>query len=121
MSAKVRDELLNNDPLIEMEQALSALTQKLSLDAEGKKNEFEHLMGETLWRLNAMSERTLEMVTLEEDEVDTFIAQNEKKWRERLEEDRRLTEQRLMNDAFLDTIVENALERLFLFKEEGAS
>lgn len=100
------------DPLVEMENELSALNGKLTLDAEAKKIEFEHLKEETLWRLNAMSERTLEMAALEEDEVDMFLAQDEKKWGARLEEAGSLMERHVMNEQFLQGFVSTAFERL---------
>lgn len=88
------------------------MRRKLALDAEAKQIEFDHFREENLWRLNAMSERTLEMAALEEDEVDAFLAQDEKKWHERVEALKRSLERELLDGPFLDGLAEELFARL---------
>jgi hypothetical protein len=64
------------DPLAATREALNALRRRLEADMETKRIEFERFKEETLWRLNAMSDRTLEIAREEGAGVDDALARD---------------------------------------------
>jgi hypothetical protein len=114
-SSKTAELLSVSDPLAETGEKLEAMRQRLAEDMEDRKIEFERLKEETLWRLNAMSDRTIEIAHLEEEDVKERLAGNREEaeselavWKERLHE-------RLCDKNFLDVLdvwVEDAFDQL---------
>ncbi len=106
------------DPLLLMEEELELLHRKLAHDAESKQIEFERFREETLWRLNSMSERTIEIARLEESEADVELIRDRAKWDERVVSWRERVRREVLNDGFLDDFVDDALTQLL---ESGPS
>lgn len=109
------------DPLVEAKGELELLRRQLVEDAESRRAEFERFKEETLWRLNAMSDRTIEIAHLRENEVATELAEDRRKseacileWETRLRV--RLCDEKLLNDA-----AEKVLKRLLPAQGGGES
>ncbi len=109
---------LPKDPLLLMEEELELMHRKLAHDAESKQIEFERFREETLWRLNSMSERTIDIARLEESQADAELIQDRAKWDERIEAWKERVRQEVLNDDFLDSLVHDALTQLL---ESGPS
>jgi hypothetical protein len=110
---------VSDDPLAETWEKLEIVRRKLADDMKGKKTEFERFKEETLWRLNALSDRTIEIARMEEKdteerlELDREEADSEfAEWKERLCE-------RVHGEKFLDALAENAFEHLLPFRKSG--
>ncbi|MDR1979736.1 MAG: hypothetical protein LBQ42_13455 [Synergistaceae bacterium] len=108
----------SSDPLVETREKLEALRSQLADDMESKKVEFERFKEETLWRLNAMSDRTIEIVRMEAKNVEDRLARD----RERLETElaawKKNLYQRLHDEKFLDVLAKDAFDHLFPSFEE---
>ena len=83
---------------------------------QSKKIEFERFKEETLWRLNALSDRTIDIAREKEKDVEERLARDREEsdsefalWKTRLHE-------RLGDEGFLDALAKDAFDRL-LFTE----
>jgi hypothetical protein len=99
------------DPISATREALSAIERRLENDMMRKRIEFERFKEETLWRLNTMSDRTLEIAREEEDEAAVLA-------RDRADADARFAEWKARLDGragreeFLETLTREAFESL---------
>ncbi|MDR2528877.1 MAG: hypothetical protein LBD04_07665 [Synergistaceae bacterium] len=100
------------DPLAAAREQIEAMSRRLAGDMEARKIEFERFKEDTLWRLNALSDRTIENARAEEREVDERLAQDRAEadarsaaWRERL-----LT--RARDKELIAALAKDAFERL---------
>ncbi|MDR2178715.1 MAG: hypothetical protein LBP21_00275 [Synergistaceae bacterium] len=107
------------DTLLETGDKLENVRRRLAEDMEGKKIEFERFKEETLWRLNAMSDRTIEIARMEEKDVEERLAQDREEaeaafadWKTRLRE-------RLWDEKFLDVLAKDAFDGLLPFFESA--
>jgi gas vesicle protein len=104
------------DPLAETGERLEIVRKRLADDIQNKKMEFERFKEETLWRLNALSDRTIDIAREKEKDVEERLAQDREEsdsefgvWKTRLQK-------RLDDEEFLDALAKDAFDRL-LFTE----
>lgn len=100
------------DPLVSTQEELESIRQQLAGDAESRKIELERFKEETLWRLNAMSDRTIEIARSEEDEVAVRLTEDRKKIDARIIEWEARLRDSLYNEDLLDSMAEDVLKRL---------
>jgi hypothetical protein len=111
----------NLDPLVEAGEMLEAARRRLTDDMNGKRIEFERFKEETLWRLNALSDRTIDIAREKEKDVEERLVRRRKEadlefdaWKARIH-------QRLNDEALLDVWAEDAVDRLLPFSEKALS
>ncbi|MDR1873827.1 MAG: hypothetical protein LBQ90_02275 [Synergistaceae bacterium] len=101
-----------SDPLVVVAGELEAIREKLAGDAANREIEFARFRRETLERLNAMCDRTIETARAGEENVKARIAKDREEidarvdaWRERLA-------LRIGDEAFLDSLAADAVSML---------
>jgi predicted phage-related endonuclease len=110
------------DPLTATRAELTVLQERLASDMENKKAELERFKEETLWRLNAMSDRTVEIAHMEENGVEARLAQDEAEADSRLAKWRAQVYERVHDERLLDDLAKKFFERLLpkdLSREEA--
>ncbi|MDR1621190.1 MAG: hypothetical protein LBS00_02320 [Synergistaceae bacterium] len=110
-----------SDPLVETRGKLEAVRKQLAYDMEDKKNELERFKEETLWRLNAMSDRTIELARMKEKDVEECLARDREKLEAELAAWKELLYERLHDEKFLDVLVKDAFDRLLPSRNGGDS
>jgi hypothetical protein len=109
-----------SDPLAETEERLKVVRKRLADDMKGKEREFERFKEETLWRLNALSDRTIDIARMKDKNVEECLAQDRGEmdsefaaWKTHLQE-------RLSDEGFIDVWAKDAFDRLLPFREGTA-
>lgn len=100
------------DPLAATKEELECLRRQFAEDTENRRIEFEHFKEETLWRLNAMSDRTIEIARLRENEVAMELAEDRKKYEVSIFEWEAQLRERLCDDALLNDVADKVLRHL---------
>ena len=100
------------DPLVSTREELESIRRQLVEDAENRKIEFERFKEETLWRLNAMSDRTIEIARSKEDEVTAQLAEDRQKIDARILEWETRLRGSLYDEKLLADMAEDVLARL---------
>jgi hypothetical protein len=100
------------DPLAATRAELEILRGRLAGDMEDRKIEMERFKEETLWRLNALSDRTIEIARVEERNVEMHIAQNKMETEARLDRWKTQARERLLDENTLDALAGRAMLRL---------
>lgn len=101
-----------SDPLVETREELELLRQQFAADAEARKTDFGRFREETVWRLNAMSDRTIEIARMEEENVKRRLAEERKKIDVRLAEWKKVFYERVHDEKFVDSVAMEAMKRL---------
>jgi hypothetical protein len=100
------------DPLAATGAELEVLRGRLAGDMEDRRVEMERFKEETLWRLDALSDRTIEIARVEERNVETRIAQDKVENEARLDQWKAQARERLLDEKTLDALTERAMLRL---------
>ncbi|MDR1733118.1 MAG: hypothetical protein LBR61_13615 [Synergistaceae bacterium] len=101
-----------SDPLLAVGRELEAFRAELEKDAEEKKRAFMRFRGETLRRVDEMCGRTIEAARLEEQSVESRIAEDRKAIDARIDGWLRRSSLALEESDALDRIAGEALHRL---------
>ncbi|MDR1376108.1 MAG: hypothetical protein LBJ22_01240 [Synergistaceae bacterium] len=109
-----------SDPLAETWEKLEVVRRRLADDMKDKETEFERFKEETLWRLNALSDRTIETARMEENDTEERLARNREKADAEFAEWKAHLDERSHDEKLLDALAENAFEGLLPFSEPVA-
>ena len=107
-----------SDPLASTRAELEVLRGQLAGDMEDRKIEMERFKEETLWRLNSLSDRTIEIARAEAQDVEARIAQDKEETEARLDRWRTRVRERVLDEGFLNDLAERAVLRLLPPTEE---
>ncbi|MDR2136883.1 MAG: hypothetical protein LBO68_01220 [Synergistaceae bacterium] len=107
--AKAQGSSSESDPLVSTWEKLETLRIQIAGDMENKKTEMERFKEETLWRLNSLSDRTIEIARMEERDVEERVAQDKTKIKAELDRWKARARQRVLDEKFLDTLAEQAI------------
>jgi transcription initiation factor TFIIIB Brf1 subunit/transcription initiation factor TFIIB len=100
------------DALTSAKIELEAIRASIARDTEDKRLELERFKEDALWRLNAVSDRTIEIAAMEGKDVEARINLD---WTQReaaIAEWRGKVERRLSDGDFIAAVADAALERL---------
>lgn len=112
MTAKHEPAALPPDPLAAAQEKLEAMSRRLAGDMEARKTEFERFKEDTLWRLNALSDRTIENAHEEEREVEERLARDRAEAGKRLAAWRERLLARVRDGELVAALTKDAFERL---------
>jgi hypothetical protein len=107
------------DPLAETQRQIEALSERLTEGMRKKRAEFERFKEETLWRLNALSDRTIENARAEEREIEARLAQDKAEAEEELSVWRDCLSARARDEKLLVALAEEAFRRLLPVPEKN--
>ncbi|MDR2522098.1 MAG: hypothetical protein LBC93_00105 [Synergistaceae bacterium] len=119
MTAKHEPAALRPDPLAAAQEKLEAMSRRLAGDMEARKTEFERFKEDTLWRLNALSDRTIENAREEEREVEERLARDRAEAGKRLAAWREHLLERVRAGELVAALTKDAFERLLPQMREG--
>ena len=100
------------DELTQTRQELETLHLKLKADAEAKREELERFKEDTLWRLNSLSDHSIELARGERAAVDADLEQDRLEWEKRVALWVSRLSKEIFDDAFLDSLAELAFQTL---------
>jgi hypothetical protein len=112
MWSKAKVPSSESDPLVSTRAELEALRIQLAGEMEDRKIEMERFKEETLWRLNSLSDRTVEIAHMEERDIEARIAQDKEETEAKLGLWKTRVRERVMDEKFLDALVEQAIHQL---------
>ncbi|MDR1379828.1 MAG: hypothetical protein LBJ36_12380 [Synergistaceae bacterium] len=107
------------DPLVSTWTELEALRARLAEDMEDKKTEMERFKEETLWRLNSLSDRTIEIARMEGRNAEARVAQDKAETEAELAQWKARVRERVLDEKILDTLAEQTILRLLPPTGEG--
>jgi hypothetical protein len=116
---KGRDKAERSDPLASTREELETLRGQLAGNMEDRKIEMERFKEETLWRLNALSDRTIETASMEERSVEARIAQDKAKIEAELARWKARAREQVLDEKILNALADQAVLRLLPPMEEG--
>ena len=85
-----------------------------------KRAEFENLKEYTLWQLNSMSDRTVELAREEAENVDALLARDRERAESEFAEWRARLHERIHDEKFLGRLAQEAMEALLPPDSEAA-
>ena len=100
------------DPLVATREELELLRRQFAADSEARKTEFERFREETIWRLNAMSDRTIDIACMEEENVKRRLVEERKKIDIRIAEWKKVLYERVHDEKFVNSVAMEAMKRL---------
>lgn len=100
-------------------EELEFLRRQFEAMMEEKRAEFDNLKEYTLWQLNSMSDRTVEIAREEAENVEVLLARDREKVESELAEWRARLRGRIHDEEFLGRLAREAAESL-LPGEDGA-
>jgi hypothetical protein len=107
------------DPFAAARGELEFFRRQVEAMAKENMGELESLKEYTLWRLNSMSDRTVEIAREEADGVDELLARDRAEAASELAGWRAALHERIHDEKFLDRLAREAVEAL-LPREPGA-
>ena len=100
------------DPLVSIQAKLEAVRERIMDDMKKKEVGFEFFKEETLWRLNTLSDRTIEIAREEESEVEERLKRELVEAEAVLADWKARFQERLYDEEWLDTLIDKAFKSL---------